>query len=148
MQGDDEIDLFGGDTLAARKPTDTGLRLEDLDLGGLLDLRERIDQRLPAKKLVQMDLEEELVIQLQTVKALQQRTSDNVNVPANQKSQIASTCATILAQLTKLQAQTYDSERFKQIEQLLIDALNARGDAFAHDFLNSYEELLKKRGLL
>lgn len=146
---DEPIDLFGGDTLASAKPkTKSVLEIEDLDLSGLLELRERIDQRLPAKNLVDMDLEEELVIQLQSVKALQQRVSDNANVPANQKAQIASTCATILAQLTKLQANTYDSERFKQIEQLLITHLNDRGDAFATVFIDEYEAALRKRGLL
>lgn len=149
LHDDDVIDLFGGDTLAAPKPDlQNTLDIDDLDLSGLLELRERIDQRLPAKNLVDMDLEEELVIQLQSVKALQQRVSDNANVPANQKAQIASTCATILAQLTKLQANTYDSERFKQIEQLLITHLNAKGDDFATAFIDEYEAALRKRGLL
>lgn len=98
--------------------------LAGLDVDELLELRAQIDDRLPVKALKDLDLERELVLQLLASQRLQRDVLEDDETPANQRAQVSNSVAAILAQLVKLQAGVYTSERLKKIEQILIEVLN------------------------
>ena len=118
-----------------------------LDEDGLLDLRSQIDMRLPTKALKDLNIERELVLQLITVQNLQRDVFQEEGVPANQKAQTANSVAATLSALAKLQGEVYTSERLKEIEQILIDALQTLPTDVAEGFLAVYEAKLVKAGL-
>lgn len=101
---------------------DEPILIADMDLRELLTLRAMIDARLPARALKDMNLEEELVVQYMTAKALQTSVL-NGNEEANKKAQTLNACATALQQLIKMQAEYHTAERLKNIETKLIRAL-------------------------
>lgn len=107
----------------------------------LLNLRSRIDEALPPMKLGELNLEEELVRQFQTVRALQTETLEDKYVEANKKATVASACAATLGQIVKLQTDLYTAERFKAIEGLLIRTIRKLPLEVVEEFLNEYEKL-------
>lgn len=107
--------------------------LDELDMIQLLTLRALVDQRLPTSKLQDVDMSEELVLQMMAIKALQADVSEDRKVPANQRAQVANSLSAALVNLVKLQSDVYTSERFKRMEQFLVD------------FLNSIESLSKRK---
>ena len=112
-----------------------------MPVDALLELRAKIDEHLPATALKDMNLETELVVQFQTVKALQSRVLEDDETPANQQAQVANSCASTLQQLAKMQGEQYTAERFKQIENLLVRLLNSWPDDMTKDFFRQYEAL-------
>lgn len=102
--------------------------LEALSLAELLELRASIDALLPPRKLSDLDIEEELLLQFARTKALYDRIADDVATPANQRAQVANSVTTIMDQLIKMQARLYSAERVKAIEQALIRVLRELGD--------------------
>lgn len=106
----------------------------------LLTLRAKIDERLPKMEIGGIDLESELVLQFRTVQALQNETLEEDRIDANKKASVINACASALMALTKLQVEVYTSERFKQIEGLMIKYLKTlpkeTADAFMHDYKN------------
>lgn len=105
----------------------------------LLNLRAEIDQFLPTKALVDLNMERELVIQLIVVQNLQRETLRDDSVPANQKAQTSNAVASTLATLSKLQTEMYTSERLKKIEQVLIETLQTLPQEAQELFLAAYE---------
>ena len=105
----------------------------------LLELRAEIDQLLPTKALVDLNMERELVIQLIVVQNLQRETLRDNSVPANQKVQTSNAVAATLATLSKLQTEMYTSERLKKIEQVLIETLQTLPQETQAAFLDAYE---------
>lgn len=105
----------------------------------LLELRAEIDQLLPTKALVDLNMERELVIQLIVVQNLQRETLRDNSVPANQKAQTSNAVAATLATLSKLQTEMYTSERLKKIEQVLIETLQTLPQEAQAAFLDAYE---------
>lgn len=105
----------------------------------LLNLRAEIDQFLPTKALVDLNMERELVIQLIVVQNLQRETLRDDSVPANQKAQTSNAVASTLATLSKLQTEMYTSERLKKIEQVLIETLQTLPQEAQGAFLDAYE---------
>lgn len=101
----------------------------------LLTLRALVDQRLPTTKLQDVDMSEELVLQMLAIKALQANVSEDKSVPANQRAQVANSLSAALVNLVKLQSDVYTSERFKRMEQFLIE------------FLNSFEDMARRKEL-
>jgi len=93
--------------IAGRKgPAKQAQALESMSLQSLLELRARIDEALPATALKDLDLEQELVIQYQTLKALQKRVLDDDEVPANQRAQVANSVGATLQNLGKMPTET------------------------------------------
>lgn len=118
------------------------VNLENFSLADLLSLRAEIDRRLPAKAMRDMNLERELVLQYQATLELQNRVLGDSETPANQKSQVANAVASILQQLIKLQETVHTSERLKNIEARLIEALNLMPKEAQENFLEVYEAIL------
>lgn len=108
----------------------------------LLIAREQIDAQLPVKTLNQLDLSHELVIQLQQVKLLQSQAMEDLDTPVNQRAQAANSVASVLVSLAKLQNETYNSERLKKIEMVLLEAIQDLPEDQQERFLQGYEEML------
>lgn len=144
-------DLFeDGDTLPSSTPPDPqestaaklALTLEDYPEDILLALRAEIDAALPPARLSAMNLEEELVLQFKTAKALQTITLGEATTEANKKAQVVNTTAATLQALVKMQADFYTAERFKRIELLLIETLRTLPQDAVADFFERYEREL------
>lgn len=119
--------------------------LDHLSVEDLLDLRGQIDRRLPATSLADLNLETELVLQLQQIKHLYAAVSDERDVPANQKAQIANSLTAIISNLSKLQQELYTSERIKAIETALLKALEIMPADAKQRFIDVYERIYLKK---
>ena len=119
-------------------------RWEALPVETLLRYLDEIRQVLPATTLLDMNMEEELILQFQAVRTLQNTILDDESVPANQKAQVANSVASVLGSIADLQNKVYSSERFKRIETLLIRHLNKLPEDVAAAFLEDYEQLVAK----
>ena len=108
----------------------------------LLIARQQIDAQLPTTTLNQLDLSHELVIQLQQVKLLQSQAMEDEDTPVNQRAQAANSVASVLVSLAKLQNETYNSERLKKIEMVLLEAIQDLPEDQQERFLQRYEEML------
>ena len=118
-----------------------GSQLDTMDTDELLRLRAQIDARLPATRLSEMNLEEELVRQFLKVQALQDSVLEDDAVPANQRSQVAGQVASTLQQLVKMQSEFHTAERFKAIENLMIKYFKRLPLDVVEKFLEEYEAL-------
>lgn len=117
-------------------------RWSALPLETLLRYLDEIRQVLPATTLLDMNMEEELILQFQAVRTLQNTILDDESVPANQKAQVANSVASVLGSIADLQNKVYSSERFKRIETLLIRHLNKLPEDVAAAFLEDYEQMI------
>lgn len=113
-------------------------QLEGLDPEDLLALRAAIDQKLPVRSLKDLDLANELVIQLQVVKKLQSDVMSDDDIPANQRAQCAGAVGSVLVALAKMQNETFDSERLKVVESILIDTVRTLPTEQQDAFLTAY----------
>ena len=109
----------------------------------LLQYRAEIDAALPATKLSDLNLEEELVIQYLETKALQASVIGDDETPANQKAQVANACSSILQQIVKCQAELHNAERFKTIEMILIKHMKRLPRDVVAAFLEDYERAVR-----
>ena len=122
-----------------------GVDLASYDDEQLIELRAEIDELLPAKRLKDINLEEELVRQLALVQKLQRDVlNDPENTPANQMAQCAGAVANVLAVLSKLQVEVYSSERLKVIEGILIECVGTLPQGTQEEFFVEYERRLDK----
>ena len=128
-------------TPPAPLPSQTGLNLAMFTLTELMQLREDIHARLPPRKLAELDLEQELVLQFQQSKFLLNSVIADPNTPANQKAQTSNSTASILEQLAKLQDRLYNSERVKALETALVRAIRDLPEAEQLIFFSTYEKL-------
>ena len=116
--------------------------LASLSPADLRRLRSEIDRRLPEKKtLAEMDMPGELVEQFRKVKELQDDVLGDDEVPANQRAQVAGAVASTLQHLVKMQTDFYTSERFRNIENLMIKFMKKMPLETATEFLNEYEKI-------
>lgn len=139
-----KFDVLSGKTAEIPSLIDTSDGSVDLDgmsLNQLLTLRMRIDEKLPARALKDVDLEEELVIQFQQTKLLLNASLEDDDVPANQKAQVNNSCAGLLKQLTEMQTQLYSAERVKALESALIKALVVLPEVTQKAFFAEYERI-------
>lgn len=120
---------------------DQNAALANYSLSDLYRMRAEIDAMLPPQTLASMNLEEELVRQFSTVKALQTSILDDDEVPANQRAQVAGQVASTLGQLVKMQSELHTAERFKAIESLMIKYMKRLPLDVAEAFINDYEAL-------
>lgn len=119
--------------------------LDHLSIEELLQLRTQIDERLPVKRLKDMDLEQEAVIQYLTLKSLLERTLSEDDTAANQKAQVANATAGALQALDKMQRDTFTFERFKGVENALVAMLNEWPIEMTKKFFEEYERSLYVR---
>ena len=130
---------------SATPPAEQGFTDRALDaytLQELLDLRARIERRLPARSLKDLDLERELVLQVMALQQLQNSVIDDDDTPANQKAQTASALSAALMNLVKVQSEVQSTERRKLQEAVLIKALNALPEDSVREFLEEYRRAL------
>ena len=111
----------------------------------LLRWYEEIRMHLPGFQLEKLNVEEELLLQFHTLRLLQKAALDDKDVPTNQRTQVANAVGASLVQIAKLQLDVYSSERFKDIEQLLVRTLNKLPETLAAAFLEDYEKILAER---
>ena len=131
---------------SATPPEEQGFTDRALDactLQELLDLRARIERRLPARSLKDINLERELVLQVMALQELQNSVIDDDDTPANQKAQVANSLSAALVNLVKLQGDVHSSERMKRIERILIDTLKDLPVEVVEAFLANYEQALE-----
>ena len=131
---------------SATPPEEQGFTDRALDaytLQELLDLRARIERRLPARSLKDLDLEGELTLQFLALQELQNKVIDDKDTPANQKAQVANSLSAALVNLVKLQGDVHSSERMKRIESILIDTLKDLPVEAVEAFLANYEQALE-----
>lgn len=122
----------------------TDRALDAFTLQELLDLRNRVEKRLPARSLQDLDLEAELVLQVKALQQLQNSVIDDDETPANQKAQVANSLSSALTTLVKLQGEVHSTERRKIQEATLINTLNTLPEDAARRFLDEYEEALER----
>ena len=127
--------------MAGTVPEKDGLDLDAMSVEELRELRDEIDRRLPEEKLSQMDLTQELLSQYRLVQRLQTDVLGNEEVPANQRAQVAGQVASTLQQLVKMQTEFQNAERFRSIENLLVQCLKLMPLHVAEKFVNEYESL-------
>jgi site-specific recombinase XerC len=116
--------------------------LGSMEVDQLLDLRDQIDELLPATNLAEINLAEELVLQFQKVKSMQTRVLTDGKISAQQKAAVANSCASALAQLVKMQTELHNAERLKMIEQALIQVMRDQPEAVQMAFFDKYERIL------
>jgi hypothetical protein len=114
--------------------------IDNLSIPQLLILRTKIEDRMPASRLTDLNLEQELVYQYVQVKNILADLQENSLGTASNLAQLCNSIAAALAQLVRLQGELYNSERFKQIEQLLIKILREWPAKNIHKFFETYEE--------
>lgn len=114
---------------------------EDLLIQYINEIREC----LPATKLSDLNLEEEMLLQFHTIRNLQSEILVDQSVPANQRAQVANSVAATLNKLVEMQLAIYSSERFKAIELALIRVLSKLPEAAAKEFLDEYEKILGQK---
>jgi hypothetical protein len=121
-----------------------GFIWKGMKVAELLYHRDQIDAFLPARRLADMNLEEEMLMQYHSVRELQTIVMQDENTPANQKAQVANSVTSSLNKLTELQGELYSSERFKAIENILIRTLNKLPEELAKSFLEDYRKVLER----
>lgn len=110
----------------------------------LVKFRDEITKALPPLELGHLNLEEEMLLQYHVLRAMQGAVIEDVDVPVNQRAQVANTVAATLKTLGEQQIELYSSERFKAIENLLIRTLDKLPEDLAAAFLVDYEKILLK----
>ena len=107
----------------------------------LVTLYDLVSSRLPPMKLAHLNMEEELVLQLYRAKALQTKTMEADEIPANQKAQVMNSVASVIGDLIRLQERLFNAERFKAIEAILLESLKMLPKAQAEAFIIEYAKL-------
>jgi ElaB/YqjD/DUF883 family membrane-anchored ribosome-binding protein len=115
--------------------------LEDLSHDDLRALRDQINAILPDESLSGMDMTTELMNQYRRVLKLQRDCLEDLEVPPNQKAQVAAQVKSTLGDLVRMQTEFYTSERFRSIENLLIKYMKSLPIDMAKSFLFEYEKL-------
>lgn len=132
--------IRSGEAFDTRDRTYFG-EIDLMDVEELLRLRAEIDSRLPATRLSDMNLEEELVRQYLQIQALQTVVMEDKTTPANQKAQVAATVANTLQHLVKMQTEYHTAERFKAIENLMIKYFKTLPLDVVEKFMDEYEAM-------
>lgn len=116
-----------------------------LNLSELLAVKANVEARLPPRKLSEINLEEELILQWNQAKELQNNAISDNSAPLNQQAQAVNACSSAIKALVDAQEKYYNQERFKKIEQILIDTLKEMPQAAVDEFFKQYEERLTKQ---
>ncbi len=105
----------------------------------LLELKDLIEQRLPARSLKDMNLAEELIYQFLKTRELQSEVLFDMNIEANKQAAVVTACNSSLQHLVKLQSDLHNAERFKALEGMMIEAMKKLPVEVATAFLEEYE---------
>lgn len=130
-------------------PTTAGMNtgklvFKGLPVATLVSYLEQIRAELPETRLKDVNMEEQLLLQYRVTTELQDAVMSDDEIPANQKAQVANSVASMLQKLLDMQVEVYSSERFKEIELLLVRFLNHLPEEIAAEFLKQYEKLLQE----
>lgn len=117
--------------------------VSSMPLDQLLELRNRIEQHLPAKDLSDMDLKRELVLQVLALQQLQASVISDDDVAPNQKSQVANSLSSALSTLVKIQGDVNTSERFKKLEAALVGSISLLPLEAQRAFIEEYEKIME-----
>lgn len=109
----------------------------------LIQFLDEITGLLPPLELSKVNLERELLLQFHTVRAIQTEILDDDDVEANKKATVANAVTSSLTKLADLQIALYNSERFKELENIMIHACKQLPEKQAAIFLEKYEKLLE-----
>ena len=112
-------------------------RLSSMTEADRIDLRQQIDDTLTLK-LENMNLAEELALQFKQARALYADIVNDPEVLANQKAQVLSTITSIIATITKAQAELYNAERLKKLEAAVLKALKTLPKDSQEGFFDLY----------
>ena len=108
----------------------------------LLLLRGEIDVRLKLQDLGEIDVGLEIVLQLRTLKELQNDALGSTDTPVNQKAQATNTVSSLLKDLVKSRAKLWDAERSKAIEAMTIEAMRTAPQEAKEQFFENLERML------
>lgn len=108
----------------------------------LVRFRDEITKKLPPLALKDLNLEEQVLLQYHTMRELQGDVMEDEMTPANQRAQVANGVGAVLKTLADKQTDLYTTERFKDIENLLIRTLGKLPEELAAGFITEYEKLL------
>lgn len=122
-------------------PSLPNFKLSSMAQGDLIDLRSQLDAHLKLK-LEDLDLAEELALQFKQAKALYNETMNDDEVAPNQKAQVLNTITSIIASITKAQAELYNAERLKKLEAATLKALKSLPKTSQEDFFTLYSEYI------
>lgn len=109
----------------------------------LIQFRDEITGLLPPLELSKVNLEEELLLQFHTIRGIQTEILNDDEVEPNKKATIANAVTSSLNKLAELQVALYHSERFKELENIMIHTLKQLPEDLAAKFLDKYEKLLE-----
>ncbi len=112
-----------------------------LSVAELLDLRDEVEKKLPPLKLQQLDLAKELIVQFYKIKELQQAVLMDTELEPNKQAVVIKACTDALQQIVKLQQDLYNAERFKALENYMIESVRALPLDVATAFMRNYEAL-------
>lgn len=140
----------GKKSLADVKPRTEGPKKPGFNWGSmpvteLVRQMDAIRQHLPPLSIKDISMEEEVLLQLHTLRQLQSELLDDDEIPLNQRVQLANSVSGALKTLGELQNTLFSSERYKKIENLLVQTLNKLPEDVASSFLDDYEALLRKQ---
>ena len=110
----------------------------------LVKYRDEILKHLPPTELDKFNMEQELLLQYHCVRELQNDVITDETIPPNQRAQVANAVASVLNKIAEMQVEVYTSERFKNIENLLVRTLSKLPEDLAAEFLDQYELLINK----
>lgn len=119
-----------------------GIDVSKLPVEDLLDLRQQVEAALPAKSIKDLNMAQELVLQMQALQSLQNRTLQDPDLPPNQVAQTCNALSNSLKMLADMQVSVYSSERMKAQEAILIKLLDKLPEEMQQAFLADYERLL------
>lgn len=109
------------------------------------DIKDPSDEVVPEFIILtpdKLNLESELLAQYNEARRLMfDAQYGTIPIPVNQRAQAVNTATTVLAALTKSQAELYSLERIKKIENCLLETLKAYPE-LQEAFLISYEAAL------
>lgn len=144
---DDELTQKIGKT-TAKPPNKVGsaaFNWKSLSLEDLIRNYDEIRDNLPPIALKDLNIEEELLLQFHQLRRLQGDVLNDESLPLNQRAQVASTVAASLHKLSERQEAIWSSERFKDIENLLIRTLSQLPEDLAASFLDTYEKIIHRQ---
>ena len=110
----------------------------------LVKYRDEILQHLPPTELDKFNMEQELLLQYHCVRELQNDVISDETIPPNQRAQVANSVASVLNKIAELQVGVYTSERFKNIENLLVRTLSKLPEDLAAEFIDQYEKMIAR----
>ncbi len=116
-----------------------------MEVDDLIRYRDEITEALRSRVAMKLDavnLEEELLLQMHISRAMQSDFKDDEDIPLNQRVTLVNSVNSVIERLIKLQAEVYDSERFKAIENALIRAMDLVPEDAAAKFLGEYEKII------